>query len=317
MRIFAPLERLPAERARGSGLEPTIHGNQTIPPREIAMTSNFAYSGCPGRQSVESPWDMSMRGSSTRRNIRDDGHENWTSSRWSVGRRAVIQGVNTQGRSPLFAQLRGEDVARLNARCLWRRVRAGEMLAAEATDDYALSVVANGRVRAVQMMNGREIILRDIEAGGCFGELSAIDGRPGPAQIFAITDSVVVRMPSRVFRDAVHQFPCFCDQVLEILASEVRSMNDRFRQQISLSTRERLCVELLKLSRRTSIDRIVVSPPPSHAELAARIGGIRETVTKMLMALEREGVISRSRGAIVLIDVPRLTAIAASNRSAA
>jgi len=246
---------------------------------------------------------------------RDD--EICASSNQSVGLRPLVQADNTLRRSPIFAQLSDVDIAWLNARCLWRRVRAGEFLPDESTDGCALSIVTNGRVRAVRMVNGREIILRDIAVGEYFGELSAIDGRPGPSQIVAITDAILARMPSKIFREAVHQFPRFCDQVLLNLAEQIRSMNDRFSEQISLTARERLCVELLRLSRRTANDRIAVSPPPSHAELAARIGGLRETVTKLLIALERDGLISRSRSAIALIDVPRLRMIAAPQKGAA
>src|SRR5262249_17408500 len=158
---------------------------------------------------------------------------------------------------------------------------------------------------AVRMINGREIFLRDIEEGEYFGELSAIDSRPGSAQIVAITDASVARMPSRVFRAIIHQYPHVCDQLLSDLADQIRYMNDRLSEQISLTARERLCAELLRLSRRTVRDRIALSPPPSHAELATRIGGLRETVTKLLIALERDRLISRSRSAIALIDVPR------------
>jgi CRP-like cAMP-binding protein len=43
----------------------------------------------------------------------------------------------------------------------------------------------------------------DIDEGEYFGELTAIAGGPGPAQIVAITDTVVARMPSNAFRDAI------------------------------------------------------------------------------------------------------------------
>jgi CRP/FNR family transcriptional regulator, cyclic AMP receptor protein len=180
----------------------------------------------------------------------------------------------------------------------------------ESTDDCALSIVTNGRVRAVRMINGQEIILRDLAEGECFGELSGVGGRPASAQIIAITDAIIARMPSKVFREALNQHPRVCDRVLMDLAEQIQSMSDRFSEQISLTTRERLCVELLRLSRRTPNDRIAVSPPPSHAEFAARIGGRRETITKLLIALERDGLISRSRTAIALIDVPGLRTIA-------
>jgi CRP/FNR family transcriptional regulator, cyclic AMP receptor protein len=222
----------------------------------------------------------------------------------------LIQAVNTLARSPLFLGLCDEDIARLNTRCRWRRVRAGEFLLNEPADGYAVSVVTNGRVRAVRTINGREIILRDIDEGEYFGELAAIDGKPGPTQIVAITDAIVARMPSNAFREAIYQYASVCDRVLADLAERLRTLNDRFSEQVSLSSRERLCVELLRLSRQTAKGRIAVSPPPSHFEFAARIGGCRETVTKLLNAFERQGLISRSRSAIALTDIPRLRTIA-------
>jgi CRP-like cAMP-binding protein len=88
-------------------------------------------------------------------------------------------------------------------------------------------------------------------------------------------------------------------------------MDERFAEQISLKARERLCGELLRLSRQTAKDRIAISPPPSHFEIAARIGGCRETVTKLLSSLERDGLILRSRSAIALTDVDKLRTIVA------
>ena len=50
----------------------------------------------------------------------------------------------------------------------------------------------------------------------------------------------------------------------------------------------------------------MVSPPPTHAEFAARISTHREAVTKTLSALEREGLIPLSPNAIVLNDAAQL-----------
>jgi CRP-like cAMP-binding protein len=235
-------------------------------------------------------------------------------SKKNVGRSPSIRTVNALARSPLFTRLNNEELARLNARCHWREIRAGELLRDDSADGYALSVVTNGRVRAVRIVNGREIILGDMNEGEFFGELSAIDGKPAPAQILAITDAIIARIPSDVFRHAIYQYPSVCDKLLATFADRIRTLSDRFSEQISLSIRERLCVELLRLSRRTAKDRIVVSPPPSHFELAARIGACRETVTKLLIGFERDGLISRNRVAIALTDILRLEAIAERSR---
>jgi DNA-binding MarR family transcriptional regulator len=49
-----------------------------------------------------------------------------------------------------------------------------------------------------------------------------------------------------------------------------------------------------------------VSPPPPHAELAARVASHREAVTRELSAMEKAGLIARRRGAIALLDPDRL-----------
>jgi CRP-like cAMP-binding protein len=171
--------------------------------------------------------------------------------------------------------------------------------------------VLGGHARVVIGGSAREIILRDIFDGEFFGELSAIDGRPRSAGIVAITDTIVAQMPSKVFRETIHVHPSVCDKVLATLAASIRSLNERVNEQVNLDAHDRLCLELLRLSRKSGEGRIVVSPPPTHAELAARIGAHREAVTKFLSALQREGAISRTRSAIVLTNPERLRAIAA------
>ena len=64
----------------------------------------------------------------------------------------------------------------------------------------------------------------------------------------------------------------------------------------------RIHSELLRLAHA---GRIVdgagrISPPPTHAEIAARISTHREAVTRELKQLERKGVIERNRGSIVI-----------------
>jgi len=71
---------------------------------------------------------------------------------------------------------------------------------------------------------------------------------------------------------------------------------------------------LLRLSRfdPDSQRRGLVSPPPGHAELAARVSTRREMVTRELKALERAGLLARLPGAIVITDVPALSAMVES-----
>ena len=223
---------------------------------------------------------------------------------------ASAQEASTLARFPLFARLSLAEVSELNARCVWRRVNARHTFASSGEERNWVSIVVSGRIRIIRIVNGREIILHDVSEGNFFGEISATDGVLKSTQAIAMTDAVLVHMPVAAFREAMYRYPSVCDHVMTTLSGRIRALSDRFSEGVSLGIRQRLCAELLRLSRRTASDRIAVSPPPTHSEIAARIGSGRERVTRVLNALEREGVILRSRGAFALTDPNRLREIA-------
>ncbi len=221
--------------------------------------------------------------------------------------------MRTLARVPIFAGLSPDDIRALDGRCLWRKVGAGEWVIdyqAEGADVY---FVYSGLARVVIVSSGREMILRDIREGEYFGHYSAIDGKPRSAAIVAVNDSVVARMSATVLWEELHTHPSVRERVLKDLVADIRTANQRAHEQANFDVKKRLCAELIRLSRTTGEGRVVVSPPPTHAEFAARISTHREAVTKTLSALEREGMIARSPSAIVLIDAARLRRVLASD----
>jgi len=74
--------------------------------------------------------------------------------------------------------------------------------------------------------------------------------------------------------------------------------------------RSRVHAELLRLARpdRDNPKRAIILAPPNQSELASRINTRRETVSREINAMEREGLIERRRGAIVITDALRLSA---------
>lgn len=215
---------------------------------------------------------------------------------------------------PLFTGLPTDETARLAARCGWRRHAAGETIIACEDTDSDLFLVVAGTVRVeVVTPGGRRVILRDFAAGEFFGELAAIDGHPRSAGIRAVTAATVARMPAAVFREAVFQHPSLCDRVLRRLAGEVRRLAAKVTELGTLDVRRRLYAELLRLGRpRPGGGEATVSPPPLHADLAARIGTHREAVTRELGAMERRGLIARSRAALVIRDPAALARLVAA-----
>ncbi len=230
----------------------------------------------------------------------------------------MTQAVETLARVPLFRSLDEDAIRRLDAGCTWRRAGAKEWVLDYEAGGTDLFFVLRGHVRVVINAASREVILRDIRDGEFFGELAAIDQSPRSAGIVAITDTLVARMPAGVFRRVVHEHPDVCDQLLQTLVAQIRTLANRANEQSNLGVRQRLYAELLRLARAPvgGNGHLVVSPPPTHAELAARVSSHREAITRELNALARGKLIERRRGAIVLLDADRLRGMIAESGEA-
>ena len=217
--------------------------------------------------------------------------------------------TETLARIPLFQGLDAEDIRRLDTQCLWRRYDAGAEILGYKDDSSDVYFVAAGKVRVVvPSVKGKDTIFRDIDAGEFFGELAAIDGKERSASIVALTNATLAKMSDRVFRETIANHPPVGAQILEILVSRIRALSNRVNEFRTLPVNNRVQAELLRLARAgASGDKeAIISPPPYHHEIAARVSTHREAVTRELKRLERQGLLEKRKGALVLKDVSAL-----------
>ena len=138
--------------------------------------------------------------------------------------------------------------------------------------------------------------------------MAAIDGKERSASIVALTNATVAKMSGHVFRDTVASHPPVCALILEQLVSRIRSLSDRVTEFRTLPVNNRVQAELLRLARagKSGGKEAIISPPPYHREIAARVSTHREAVTRELKRLERQGLLEKRRGALVLKDIGAL-----------
>lgn len=197
----------------------------------------------------------------------------------------------------------GVDLSHLETRVRWRHFDEDEVLLDfdEASTDVYFLVAGDVRV-LIRTRSGREVILGEMRAGAIFGELSALDGVTRSANVAGLSRGEVCVMSSAVFREVLFATPVVADRVFRTLTRRVRELDARLMEQAVLDLRHRLYAELLRLSipRAGHPEQRVVTPPPYHHVLAAKITCRREQVTREFTALEQERLIERTRGAIVL-----------------
>ncbi len=196
------------------------------------------------------------------------------------------------------------DLTPYEARSNWRRFDPEEILV--DFDDLSTDVyfLLSGDVRILmRTASGKEVILDEMRTGELFGELAALDGIKRSANVSALTRGEVCVMPGPVFRELVFSHQPVADRLFRVLTGRVRELNGRLMEQTVLDLRHRLYSELLRLSlpRAGREAERVITPPPYHHVLAARIGCRREQVTREFTAMTQEGLVERTRGALVIL----------------
>ena len=209
----------------------------------------------------------------------------------------------------LFDGLTGSDRDALARLCRWHRYTAHQFIIGHQDETNDVYFIVGGQVRVtIFSPSGKEVSFADLPAGKSFGELAAIDSAPRSATVIALSDTVLASMSAETFRRALDDHPVVAAKMVQYLAGLVRKLSDRVVEFSVLAVRNRIHAELLRLARDQGFDgdTAVITPVPTHADIASRISTNREAVTRELNALARDGLIERRDGALVIVDVARL-----------
>jgi CRP-like cAMP-binding protein len=217
---------------------------------------------------------------------------------------------NSLAAHPCFKTLEPESCRILDRHCVWLKTPAGSWVVGQSANDRDVYFIMTGRLRGVLHGVRQDLTFNNMEAGSFFGEMSAFDGAPRAVSVFAVNDSLVARMPCTVFLETLFSHRPLGEAVVAALIARVRELSRRVGELGALDVRSRVHAELLRLARpdRENPKRAIILAPPNQSELASRINTRRETVSREINAMEREGLIERRRGAIVITDALRLSA---------
>ena len=186
---------------------------------------------------------------------------------------------------------------------------AGAQMIEPEADSSDVYLILSGRVRIVNYsLSGREITLEEIGAGGCVGQLSAIDGQPRSACVFAVNDTEVAILSPANFETVVKSHPSVGWNVIRELARIVRTSTRRIVDVSTLGANERVVAEIMRRAQQVSDDTgvAVLSPVPVHSEIAGRVSTSRETVARVMGSLGRKGLVNKVDNGLHVPDVRRL-----------
>lgn len=214
----------------------------------------------------------------------------------------------------VFADLEERELAEIASVAVPRTFERGEILFREGDVGDTCYVVRSGAViirRDHAGDSGRSLTLAEFRTGAFFGELAMFGGETRSATAETLEDTTVVALLSSDIQRVMRTSPQIAFKMCAGLADRLRDANERLLQQSFQTVSGRVAGTLLGqvVARQKEGDQeeagdIVVRA--TQAEIAQLAGTSRESASRFLASLEREGVVGLGRGKVTVHEPDRL-----------
>lgn len=229
----------------------------------------------------------------------------------------TIDKVAALRRTILFSELSETELTALAERAMDRRLAKGEVLFVAGDEAAGLFVIAQGSVRAYREgLDGREQVIHVERAGATIAELPVFDNQPYPSTVAAEEETLVLFIDRRDVKRLCLDHPNIALAALKLLAGRLRRCAELVE---ALSLREvdqRLANWLLSTARlrgtRTH-EGLQFTVLLTNQQIAARIGSVREVVSRAFTRLQNTGLIAVDGRAVRIPDEDALEIYAAGS----
>ena len=223
-------------------------------------------------------------------------------TQWALGSRAMewrlLEGVP------------GEEVRRLLSVARRRTFRRGEVVFHQRDPADSLHLVSKGRFKVEVMTPVGEPATIGIRGpGDSFGEMAIVGpGAKRSATVEALEDGETFCVIENEFRRLRREHPGVDQLLIDLLANEVRVLNERLLEALYVPVDRRVLKRLSALARLygPADDGVVI--PWTQDELAGLAGTTRPSVNQVLRGLEGAGLIELGRGRTIVRDPAALAA---------
>jgi len=185
--------------------------------------------------------------------------------------------------------------------------KKGEVIFWEGDEGNGFFIVKAGRVKVFKVSgDGKEQILHLFKVGDHFAEVPAFDGKSFPASAAAVAQAEIIFFPRTSFLELLQQQPTIAINMLASFARHLRRFNHLVDSLSLKEVPERLAAYLLNLSEVHG-NAETVELDVTKSQLAAVLGTIPATLSRVFYKLSSEGLIAIDGASIRLVDRDRLS----------
>lgn len=205
----------------------------------------------------------------------------------------------------LFSSLNDDELRQVKGKIEVKRFKKNEVILHEENTNRVMYVILRGKVKVMQITaEGKEIILAIHRAGDFFGEVSLIDSKTMPAIVVAKEDAIVAIISRGEFYSLLYSQGKVLDVLLQILCARLRDSWERIQLLSFTNASQRIKMLLALLANQyggKTTDGTLLNIKLTHQDIADMAGVARETATRAIDKLSKDGEIKVLKNRFILL----------------
>jgi CRP-like cAMP-binding protein len=207
---------------------------------------------------------------------------------------------------PLFSELVDDDLEEIVKLAVRQTYKKDNMILIEEEIGSTMFIILDGRVKISRISDdGREVILSILSEGDFFGEMSILDGQNRSANVVTLEDSKIMVIRREDFLQMLHDYPQIAINLLKELAQRLRKSDSQIKSLSLQNATGKVASTLLRIaddSGKIHLGQVEIPHLPPQQDLANMAGTSRETISRVLKSLTKQGYLKKEGNRLIILD---------------
>lgn len=218
---------------------------------------------------------------------------------------------------PQFMRLDREQIRDILDQATAHRYDADIAVFEEGETAERFFMLLDGYIRVLRITeDGNQVIALHIPSGQLFGIASALGRTEYPATAMTASECIILAWPMALFDVFGTKYEGFTTETYKTVGDRLGEMNTRIVELSTQHVEQRVANALSRLaeqSGRKVVDGVEIDFPITRKDLSELTATTLHTVSRLMTAWERDGIVTSSRKRIVVCDPNRLAGLGSAS----
>ncbi len=220
---------------------------------------------------------------------------------------------------PPFSRLSGDQIREILSHAMPQRWDEGREVFHAGEEANYFYLLLDGAIRVVRTTaDGEQVVPLHIPPGQLFGIAPAFNLNEYPASAVAAVECLTLSWPTRLWSGFVERYDGFASETWRTIGERMQQLHTRVEELATRAVEQRVAsvlLQILRQSGRKVDDGIEIPFPITRATIAEMTGTTLHTVSRLLSAWEKQGIVASTRKHVTITDPHRLVVISGSGQA--